>query len=157
MLAANYTIKTSNQLVYFQRNQLLNILKQMYNSIPQMSIGKISKKEYLNTLKSSKAVISPFGWGEICYRDFETYLAGAALIKPNMEHLDTWPNIYREYKTYIPLPWEIESWQDIIPGILEDEKMLYDIAVKGQKAFRNIWTNKGIEKFCSHFLDIVSP
>ena len=157
ILSANYTIKSSNQLVYFQRNQLLNILKQMYSSVPQISIGKIPKRAYLNTLKSSKAVVSPFGWGEICYRDFETYLAGAALIKPRLEHLDTWPNIYKEYKTYIPLPWEIESWREKIPEILEDEKNLYDVAMQGQLAFRNIWKKKGVYNFCSHFLNIVSP
>lgn len=31
------------------------------------------------------AAISPFGWGKICYRDFEATLCGAASIKPNMD------------------------------------------------------------------------
>jgi len=66
ILAANYTVRNSYNLVYFQRNQLLKILKEMYKSNPRYSLGKIPKKQYLKTMRSSKAIISPFGWGEIC-------------------------------------------------------------------------------------------
>ena len=31
--------------------------------------------------------MSPFGFGEICYRDFEAMLNGACLIKPDVSHL----------------------------------------------------------------------
>ena len=32
-------------------------------------------------------MLSPFGWGEICYRDFEAALNGMLLIKPDMNTL----------------------------------------------------------------------
>ena len=31
--------------------------------------------------------ISPFGWGEICFRDFESIILGKLLIKPNCDHI----------------------------------------------------------------------
>lgn len=156
-LAANFTIKPLHELVYFQRNQLLKILKKMYQSNPKISLGKIPKNIYIKTMRSSKAIISPYGWGEICYRDFETYLAGAALIKPNMDHIDTWPNIYKKYETYIPIPWKIEEWEKLIPNILSDEQLLLKVAYNGQKSFKKIWTREGNEIFCDHFIEMVNP
>ena len=157
ILAANYTVKKSYELVYFQRNQLLKILSEKYKSNPMVSIGKIPKKIYLKTMRSSKAIISPFGWGEICYRDFETFISGAALIKPDMNHLNTWPNIFKENRTYIPIPWRIEEWSKLIPEILSDEKNLIEIAKNGQRAYNKIWAKKGSEAFCDHFVDLITP
>ena len=34
-----------------------------------------------------------------------------------MDHLETWPNIYEKYKTYIPISWEIEDWETQIHNI----------------------------------------
>jgi hypothetical protein len=157
ILAANYTVKNAYDLVYFQRNQLLKILKEQYKSNPMVSLGKIPKKNYLKTMRSSKAIISPFGWGEICYRDFETFISGAALIKPDMDHLDTWPNLYKKHKTYIPIPWKIEEWKDLIPEILTDENYLIEIAKNGQNAYKKVWSKQGNEAFCDHFIKMVTP
>ena len=156
-LAANYTIKSSNKLVYFQRNQLLEILKKKYDSISSISLGKISKKDYLKTMRSSRAVVSPFGWGEICYRDFETFLAGAALIKPNMDHLDTWPNLYKTDESYISLSWKLEEWDDSFTEILANHKKLLEIATTGQEMFKKIWTREGNEAFCERFIKMITP
>lgn len=157
ILAANFTIKPSHEVVYFQRNQLLKILRNIYKSNPKFSLGKIPKKIYLKTMRSSMAIVSPYGWGEICYRDFETFLAGAALIKPNMDHIDTWPNIYKKFETYLPIPWKIEEWESTLPNILSDKKLLLKVAKNGQNSFKKIWTKEGNEKFCDHFIEMVNP
>ena len=157
VLAANYTVRNSYESVYFQRNQLLRILKEMYKSNPRYSLGKIPKKQYLKTMRSSKAIISPFGWGEICYRDFETFISGAALIKPKVDHLDTWPNLYKENNTYIPIPWKIEEWKEIIPNILDNRNNLLEIAENGQNAYKKIWSTQGNETFCEHFISMITP
>ena len=156
ILAANFTIKSSYKLVYYQRNQLLKLLKKKFNSNPNFSLGKISKKNYLKTMRSSMAIVSPYGWGEICYRDFETFIAGAALIKPDMEHLDTWPNLYKKNETYIPIPWKVEEWDDLFTKILADKKNLLEVAKKGQDTYKSIWTKKGNEAFCEHFMNMIN-
>lgn len=157
ILSTNFTIKSINKLIYFQRNQLLEILKKKYKSSPNVSLGKIPKKIYLLTMRSSKAIVSPYGWGEICYRDFETFIAGAALIKPDMDHLDTWPNLYKKDETYISIPWKIEEWSNTFSEILSDEKKLLDVARKGQNSYQKIWTNEGNEAFCNHFIRMITP
>lgn len=155
ILSANFTIKSINKLIYFQRNQLLQILKEKYGTKPNVSLGKIPKKIYLSTMRSSKAIVSPYGWGEVCYRDFETFIAGAALIKPDMDHLDTWPNLYKKDETYISIPWKIEEWSNAFSEILSDKKKLLDVAKKGQESYKKIC--RGNEAFCNHFIKMITP
>ena len=43
----------------------------------------------------TKVVISAFGLGEIILKDFETFLTGGMLMKPDMSHMETWPNFMK--------------------------------------------------------------
>ena len=54
----------------------------------------------MKELRQSKVVLSPFGRGEITLKDFEVFLTGGMLLKPSMEHMDTWPNFYTDGVTY---------------------------------------------------------
>ncbi|MEJ2250738.1 MAG: hypothetical protein P8Y97_13930 [Candidatus Lokiarchaeota archaeon] len=107
-------------------------------------------------METSKAILSPFGWGGICYRDFEALIYGAALVKPNMDYLNTWPNIYKKNETYIPLSWEIEEWEKEILKILEDEENLARVGKKGQDLYKDIISEKGLNSFCKRFKNLVS-
>jgi hypothetical protein len=79
--------------------------------------GKINKSNYLKELRGSKIVLSPFGFGEICYRDFEAMLSGSLLIKPTMNHVDTFPDLFIENETYIPLNWDLSDLNEKIIDI----------------------------------------
>ena len=128
-----------------------------YGNSKNVSIGHVSKKKYIKNMRISQAIFSPYGWGEICLRDFETYAGGAALIKPDMEHLVTWPDIYKKNETYLSLPWKMEEWENAISEILSDEDKLLMIAKNGQKAFKKLWTKEGKEEFCKRFVKMVTP
>ena len=45
--------------------------------------------------------LSPFGQGEVCYRDFEIFGFGVVMVKPTMERINTHPNPYIENETYM--------------------------------------------------------
>ncbi|HEY7771793.1 MAG TPA: hypothetical protein VIC26_01320, partial [Marinagarivorans sp.] len=62
----------------------------------------LSWRKYIGELKRSKICFSPFGYGEVCWRDFEAIAAGALLVKPDMGHMRSAPDIYQPYVTYIP-------------------------------------------------------
>jgi len=64
---------------------------------------KLPYQEYIQSLYQSKMALSPFGQGEVCYRDFEVFEFGVAMIKPTMERVNTNPNPYIENETYIPV------------------------------------------------------
>jgi hypothetical protein len=68
--------------------------------------GPAPQKRYYHELALSKIVLSPFGWGEVCHRDFEAIMAGALLLKPDMSHLKTYPDVYLPNETYVPLAWD---------------------------------------------------
>ena len=157
LFSANFNISKSSYLIYFQREMLGKFLYETYKSNPNVSVGRIPKKDYIKTQRASKAIFSPFGWGETCYRDFEIFIVGAALIKPNMDHLETWPKLYKKNETYIPISWKIEDWEDTIPEILADEEFLLRIARNGQNLYKKLWTEEGKEAFCERFIEMVTP
>ncbi len=157
VLAANFAFEYTSELISFQRKQLLLILKKIYESNQKISIGKVSRIDFLNCLKSSKAVLSPFGWGEICYRDFETFISGAALIKPNMDHIETWPILYKKHETYLPISWKIESWEKEIAEFMTNDKLLVEVARNGQNSYKRLWIKNGKEEFVNRFINIIKP
>jgi hypothetical protein len=58
----------------------------------EIQIGRpLSHEQYADLLFNSKCVVSPCGWGETTYRDWEAIFAGCVLIKPCIEHLDDFP------------------------------------------------------------------
>ena len=70
--------------------------------------GKIDRWSFTQEAFSVRGMLSPFGWGEICYRDFEAAIGGSVLIKPDMSHVETWPNIFTN-NSYIPLSWDLNE------------------------------------------------
>ena len=156
LFSANFSFKSESKLIAFQRKALYDFLKEKYDTKKNVSIGYIPYKEFIATLKSSQAIFSPFYFGEICRRDFETFLVGAALIKPDMEHLETWPDIYKKNHTYIPISWSVEKWKDEISEILSDKQKLLRIAENGQKLYKKIWSKEGMAKFNERFIKMIN-
>ncbi|MGH7773524.1 MAG: glycosyltransferase [Candidatus Binatia bacterium] len=108
------TKKTPHREWYsYHRNSVLQKLIEMRGEYK--IVAKASKRpwqEYLDELRTSRITVSPFGWGEICRRDFEAVICGSLLIKPSMEHLNTLPNIYVAEKTYVPVKWDLSDLRE---------------------------------------------
>jgi hypothetical protein len=103
----------------------------------EFKTGLVPKKEYDKNILKSMITLSPFGWGEICFRDFEAILYGSALMKPNMSHLDTWPDVYTPYETYIPVSWDGD---DVIPKAQEYLSKPEECARIAENA-RKVWAD----------------
>jgi hypothetical protein len=99
--------------------------------------GSVNAKFYNKEIKQVAAVLSPFGWGEVCFRDFETIMNGALLIKPDMSHLETWPDIYIDSKTYLPVDWDGNNLVDTINFVSNNIADYTSIVEAGRKAYRN--------------------
>ena len=100
----------------YQRNLALKKLNEIKKD-GLISGPKIPYDQYIKEQQNSKITLSPFGWGEICYRDFESILNGSLLLKPRMNHLVTYPDIYKENETYIPTQWDFEDLEEKINQI----------------------------------------
>jgi len=78
----------------------------------QGSGAAVSYRQYLKEMRRSRIAVSPFGWGEICPRDFEAVGCGCLLIKPNLAHLDTHPNLFIDGETYVALKWDLSDLEE---------------------------------------------
>ena len=82
----------------------------------QAPSGRVSQRVYRAELQRSRLVLSPFGWGEINLRDYETFIAGAAAVKPDMSHLETWPDLFRSGETIVTHRWDLTD----LVGVVEE-------------------------------------
>ncbi len=97
-----------------------------------------------------------FGWGETCYRDIEAFLHRCCLVKPDMSHLMTWPDIYINEQTYVPLKWDFSDFEDQITRLLDDENYLVSIMESGYQLIKIYLGEGGDALFASHFKAILN-
>jgi hypothetical protein len=100
-------------------------------------VGQVDRKTYQREISQVQAVFSPYGWGEICFRDFEAIINGAVLVKPDMGHLKTWPNVYIPYETYIPVKWDGSDVVDQTRLLLENPKLVAEIRHNAWHVYHN--------------------
>ena len=119
-----------------QRNIVLKLLKDFNGNIA--SGISISKKKYWKELRNSKLSISPYGWREICYRDFETFISGALLVKPSMEHLETYPDVFKPNETYVPVSWSLDDLPEKLDHLMTNFSDYRQIAENGQQRYKEV-------------------
>ncbi len=112
---------------------------------------KIPKKEFINEGRNSKCILSPFGWGEICGRDFEAFVYGACMIKQSMEHCITYPNIYQPMITYVPLKWDFSDFKEKLAKARSHEYA--EIANRAQEYYKFFFTTEGRMDFAKHVVN----
>ena len=119
---ARFSTKAFAATVGYQRREILSLLERMDEDGVRVAYrGTVPKSQYDRELAVSKTVVSPFGWGEICYRDFEATLNGACLIKPDVSHLTTWPDVFVANETYIPFSWDLSTFPNAVRQALEGD------------------------------------
>lgn len=154
-ISARFGANYGSPTIAFQRARLLELLAAKPEWAPPTE--RISQALYRRELSQSLAVLSPFGWGELCLRDFETWIAGAALIKPAVNMVETWPDLFVAGETYLPLPWDLVGMSETLAQYLDDEPLLHSVATHGQETFSELWNSAGVDRICEHLGSILSP
>lgn len=98
---------------------------------------RLAYRDYLNEITQSKLCFSPFGYGEVCWRDFEAILSGAVLVKPDMSHLETRPDIYRPHETYVPVRWDFADLEDQCHRYLADKEAREQLTRNAARVWRD--------------------
>ena len=151
---ARFNTNYSKESISWHRKETLKILNKHCSLIKN---ERISHRRFVSELKCSKIAISPFGWGEFSYRDYEAFIYGGLLIKPDMSHLTTWPNLYVKNETYIPYRWNLENLAEKLEIILSNNNMRILVAEAGQENFKKYTVGKdSSELFCNQFLKIIN-
>jgi len=105
-------------------------------------------REYHSLMSKSKVCLSPFGDGEMCWRDFEAVVHGAILIKPDVSFIDTWPNIYRPMETYIPIKLDLSDLEEVIYTVTNNYSKYKYIIINAYESLKKSFSN---EVFASRF------
>lgn len=81
----------------------------------------LAYSKYMKELRSARICFSPFGYGEVCWRDYEAIMCGALLVKPDMSHVETEPNIFIPFQTYVPVSWDFSDLVEKIDFYLKND------------------------------------
>lgn len=139
----------------FQRKKTLETLKSCKDVVVPDYSFDVDHKEYIEELKKAQAVVSPFGYGEICIRDFESFIYGNTLIKPDMDHVDTYPNWYIKDETYISVDWDFSKMEGLLSWLKTSggKKTCRSIAKNAQNIFIDYYNSMDRKKeFVEHMI-----
>lgn len=143
-----------NQAVYYNkfRKNLIDNLDTKFNIAKLQNGIRLPIEEYYNRMLNSKIILAPFGFGEMAPRDLEAAMFGSILIKPDMSHLETIPNLYVPYETYIPCKHDFSDLNEKIDYVLSDFKNLQNFYVENmRKKYIEIYD---LNKFVLYFYDL---
>lgn len=124
-----------DQSVYYNghRQNLLSTLDSKFKVAKNENGIRYSLEEYYNKMYNSKIILSPFGFGELPPRDLESCMLGAVLIRPDVSHVETLPNIYIPYETYIPCKHDFSDLNEKIDYVLSDYKNIQSFYVENMR------------------------
>ena len=149
-IACRFGIAYRRETIAYQRRRIRDTIGQ------RVPTDKLSRRAYLAEMRACCAVVSPFGYGEITLKDFEAFLCGALLVKPDMSHLETWPDLFRDNETMIAHRWDLSDLEETLDRVLADDARREAIAERGQALYRRyIASEAGYNEFCLRFRDIV--
>lgn len=122
-----------------------------------ITMNKVNMQQYFREMRHSYACLSPFGLGEISLRDFEIVLSGAAMVKQNMDHLDTWPNLWETGKTYLDFKWDLSDLESKINYAKSHPEVMRIFADAAQKKYHAALQQKrGPGSFTEYLLDLIA-
>lgn len=94
---------------------------------------RVSQAEYYREMLRSRMSLSPFGFGEICWRDFEAILCGSLLVKPDMSHVETAPDLFVPGETYVPVAWDYSDLPQVVERFTGDEPARAAVAAEARR------------------------
>ena len=102
---------------------------------------RVDQAGYYQEMRSSRICVSPFGYGELCWRDFETVLMGSLLVKPDMSHIRSEPNIFIPGETYVPVRWDFSDLAEVCERYLVDTEARNAITARAYEVLADYYTN----------------
>ena len=113
-------------------------------------------EQYISNLYSSKVCLSPFGMGEICFRDFEVMALNTLLIKPDMSMVITKPNIYIDGETYFGVQYDWSNLNEVIQSVMDNfEDINTEMCYNAGKLWNKLYTaNDYIQHYYDLFKDL---
>ncbi len=113
--------------------------------------GKSAPHEFIEAMKRSKIGLSPFGMGELCYRDLEFIQYGCLLIKPDMSKVITEPDFFKPMETYVPVKPDWSDLNETIEKILDNFKDYQYIIGNARKTVVEMYSYQNVCMYWYNF------
>jgi hypothetical protein len=110
------------------RDQAAAAVHGLSKSVLRTPTDLVGRQAYIRELRDSRMCFSPFGYGEMCWRDFESIISGSVLIKPDMSHIRCLGDLYRADETYVAVKWDLSDFEEKLGAALSDPKALQRMA-----------------------------
>ena len=122
------------------------LASQGYNvHVPNQRAGQHG---YYQEMRSTRICVSPFGYGELCWRDFEAVLMGCLLVKPDMGHVRTEPNIFVAGETYVPVRWDFSDVPEVCARYLADDAARKAITARAYQVLADYYgSHQALQRF----------
>ena len=145
---------TRNDNYYNNHRKGLTDKVKLLSNKYSMLTEKMPFQEYAKNLWNSKISLSPFGMGELCFRDLESMMFGTIILKPSHKKVDTLPNIMVDNKTFISCKYDWSDLEEKIDYILSNFKYINE---KLNHNIRNLFSNNCTnEKLCLYYYNLFS-
>lgn len=118
-----------------------------------MCRGRVTRKKFFKELFDSKLCFSPFGYGEVCWRDFEAMFTGSLLLKPDMSHLTCYPEVFFPNETYVSLAWDLSDFEEKVDFYLANPQERERITRNAFEVINNCFKQK---KFLEDVLPLLT-
>ena len=128
----------------------LEPLKTRYRIL--LPTAKVPPAQYYEEMRRSRICVSPLGYGEVCWRDYEAILCGCLLVKPELSHLHSHPDVFVPGVTYVPVRWDYADLAEICEYYLDREEERARIAAN---AYRVLADASGAEAFVEMFAGVL--
>ena len=127
------------------RKPMMNILSDMNYNIAKLENGvRVSHEEYYQRISNAKILLAPYGYGEMAPRDLDAAQFGAILIKPDMSHVDTYPNPFIDKETYIACKHDYSDIEEKIEDVLGNYNNYSYIIENARKKFSELYRPENI-------------
>ena len=142
------------QSVGFQRKKLRENLNDIKNNNKIIN-GRFRKKKYYEILKNSKVSIGAYGWGEVCYREFEAVICGTSFMTADMSNIETWPNIYHEGETYLSYDLEFENLNYKLDLLIKNIDLRKKLVKNSRLVLEDCYSKIGKNYFLEKIFEII--
>lgn len=147
-------INFKRKSVGYQRMRLKEILGNVKNK-NKIIEGRFSKKNYYEALRNSKLSVGAYGWGEVCYREFEAIICGTAFTTADMSNIETWPNIYQDGETYLSYDFDFKNLNSNLETLINDVNLRKRLVTNSKSIIDDCHSSIGKKYFLNKVLEII--
>ena len=143
------------QVLGYQRTKLKEILRD-FESKNKIIEGRFNKKKYYQVLRNSKVSVGAYGWGEVCYREFEATICGTAFMTSDMSNIETWPNIYHDGETYLSYDLDFKKLNHNLEKLINDINLRKKLVNNSREILKDCHSSIGKDYFLKKIQEIIN-